>query len=207
MTLLIFPSFPGIKQAQSKRPEIKSQFFENPLSGRESRLRFQLYPKYYFTLDIDYLMQTASQQESKQLLGFMAQVGGKTEAFLYLDPNDNAVDYQVIGVGTGSAVAYQLTRSLGDYAEAIQNPVASTVTVYVDTGEGFALVDAADYTLSDTGLITFDTAPADEAVIAWTGQYYHRVRLAEDGFSVDTVYANIAQCSEISFVGSVRSIV
>lgn len=46
-----------------------------------------------------------------------------------------------------------------------------------------ALTAGIDYTLSDSGLVTFTTAPIDGAKLGWLGSYYKRVRFDSDAWA------------------------
>lgn len=213
MSLLVFPTLPGIDIAQSKRPEIKSHVFINPLSGRESRLRFQVYPKYVFKLSVNALIADMDDDDLSALMGFMLNIGGQSAAFLYRDPTDNRIDQQLIGRGNGVKTAFQLVRDLGGFSEPLHNinpvpdainPTISSPYVYVDN---VLQVLGVDYALSDTGLVTFTTPPANDAPVRATIDFHYRVRLNADGYDFVRVASDIYECMDIEFIGSVRNVV
>lgn len=203
MTLLVFPDLPGIDIAQSKRPEIKSQVFVNPLSGRESRLRFQVYPKYTFKLSVNALIDDLDYDDLQALMGFMIKIGGQAAAFLYRDPTDCHVDRQHLGTGDGSRTDYPLQRNFGGFTEPVNSPDLRGVDIYVDD----VLDDSANHAVLDGGIIRFDTPPADGAAVSWTGDYYYRVRLLADGYDFVRVASDLYECMDIEFIGSVRNMV
>lgn len=213
MTLLVFPDLPGIDIAQSKRPEIKSQVFVNPLSGRESRLRFQVYPKYTFKISLNALIADIDYDDLQALMGFMLNIGGQSAAFLYRDPTDNRVDRRLIGHGDGATAAFQLVRVLGGFTEPLHNihaipndtdPGISSPYLYVDD---VLQVPAVDYVLSDTGLVTFTAPPASNALVKATVDFYYRVRLNADGYDFVRIAYDAYECQDIEFIGSVRNVV
>lgn len=68
---------------------------------------------------------------------------------------------QLVGTGDGSQTEFQLVKNYGDWARPIFKPIAGTVRVAFDEAEqvsGFTV----DVT---TGMVTFDTAPAEGAQI------------------------------------------
>ncbi len=205
MTLAVFPNLACIDLAQTKRPEVKSNVFINPLSGRESRLRFQVYPKYIFKISVNDLFEYGDETEMQDLLAFMVERGGQAEAFLYKDPTDyiTAKRSLGVGVGNGTQVDFQMRRSYGGYTEDVNNPDTDSLFIYLDD----ELVAAEDYAVSGTGLITFDTAPADGDTVKWEGEYYYRVRFMADGYDFTRFAAHQYECLDIEFIGSVRSIV
>lgn len=68
---------------------------------------------------------------------------------------------QALGVGNGSRKTFQLVKRCGDLERTIAKPVAGSVRVAVDG------VEAADGWTVDTttGVVTFDTAPANGAEV------------------------------------------
>lgn len=200
MTLLVFPTFPGIDIALSKRSEVKSEIYTNPYSGKETRLRFQHYPKYIFKLSVNVLFDNADEQEMQDFLGFVAAVGGQASPFLFIDPTDCQAVGQVIAVGTGDTANYQLQRKVGGFSEPVNQPVIGTVQLFVDGAPATASV-------SDTGAVVLWESLPVGAVLTWSGQYYYRVRFTEDGFDIVRLSVGLYDCQDIEFIGSVREAV
>lgn len=109
--------------------------------------------------------------ELHALIAFFEARRGQLHGFRFRDPFDFkscapssavAPTDQALGVGDGAATAFQLVKAYGDYQRAIYKPLADSVRVAVDADEISAdafSVDAA------TGLVTFDAAPADGALL------------------------------------------
>jgi hypothetical protein len=97
--------------------------------------------------------------------------------FLYNDITDNVVGPNggmldvtpasttpMASVGNGTSKIFQIARTIGGLGwDVIQNPTISTVTV-----NG---TPTSAYALSTTGVLTFTSAPANNAVLAWTGGF------------------------------------
>lgn len=205
MALSVFPTLDGLEWNTTKRPEFKTGLFES-LSGHESRVKFRQYPKYTFKLSFEFLIEDRDEAQLSELMGFMLQQGGMYQAFLYSDPNDNAVTDQLIGTGNGTLTTFQLLRSYGGFTEPVNN-VNDTVAapgIYID---GALKTLGAHYSLSSTGLVTFGTAPGTGAVITWTGSYYYRVRFTEEGYEFTQLMRDLHECQDVEFIGSVRNVV
>lgn len=112
-------------------------------------------------------------EAAHELVAFFEARGGRRFGFRFRDPIDwkscspggvIGSEDQPLGVGDGAATAFQLVKryvSGGAFAErVVGKPVAGTVVVAVDgvASEAFE-VDLA------TGVVTFDAAPADGAVL------------------------------------------
>lgn len=109
------------------------------------------------------------------LIAFFEARRGKLRGFRFRDPFDwkscapmqtLAPDDQMIGVGDGATLAFQLTKTYGAgefaYVRPIRKPVTASVRITVNgvelTSDAFAVDEA-------TGVVTFDSAPAMSATI------------------------------------------
>ena len=116
------------------------------------------------------------------LRDFFRWMRGPFRAFRFPDPMDHttaalpfgtptALD-QSLGTGDGATAVFKLrvarTIQSFTYTRRIWRPRAETVLIAADG----VPVDPAAYTLDPaTGTVTFDTPPADEAVLTWGGDY------------------------------------
>jgi uncharacterized protein (TIGR02217 family) len=117
-----------------------------------------------------------------QLTGLFFKCRGRAGNFLLQDPDDNQVIAWAYAVGDGVSKTYQLTRPIGsDGIDIVQNwngaPVLSINGVVTSA-----------YTLSSTGIVTFNTAPANGAVLTVDGNFYFRLRFTEDSMADLTEY-------------------
>lgn len=86
---------------------------------------------------------------------------------------------QEIGTGDGTETTFQLVKTydlggVGEYVRTITLPEAATVVVAIDG------VDNANWTLSGTGEIVFNSAPSNGAVITAGFRFYIAARFALD---------------------------
>jgi len=107
-------------------------------------------------------------------------------------------------VGDGAETEFQLSKLYDDDVEPFERPIylpvdQSTYTDDEDNVVAFAvykndvLVAPADYTVNYlTGVITFDTAPADNDTLKWTGQFDVPVR-----FETDELPSTYAQWNDL----------
>lgn len=123
-----------------------------------------------------------SDDEARELLGFVASCKGSFEPFFWLDPEDYECKGQVLA--PISNTQYQAVMVQGGYVEAVE--YIDNVTVRVNG----SVVN--NYTVSD-GVITFNTAPSGEVTADY--RYYWKVRFADDGIAVAKVYKNINRAS------------
>lgn len=107
---------------------------------------------------------------------------GMTFAFLFRDWTDYQATDQQFGVGDGTTTVFQLSKQSSlpggtPYARTVRAPDAGVV-VKVGGVVTAATVSAA------TGAVTFATAPANNAVLTWTGTYHLVMRFDNDELMV-----------------------
>src|SRR3954462_2704892 len=75
----------------------------------------------------------------------------------------------------------------------LQLEAGSTATAYQST-------NVTGYSIDSLGVVTFNTAPANSTVLAWSGKYYFRCRFSDDSLSELTqIFTNIWQVASIKF--------
>lgn len=126
-------------------------------------------------------VKTAAQLDA--LIAFFRARKGREHSFRFKDWTDYKAVGQVIGIGTGSATAFQLIKTYdsGSVVETrtITKPVAGSVLIYVNSG----LQSSGVSVNSTTGVATFSAAPANGAVIAADFEFDVPVRFNTDRLS------------------------
>lgn len=124
-----------------------------------------------------------SQAQIDELLAFFRARQGKAYGFRFRDWADFSGTDQVIGIGDGSNKNFQLVKTYGDvvtYEREIKKPVSGSVSVYVND----VLQTSGVAVNSTTGIVTFTTAPADEALITANFEFDVPVRFDIDHLPV-----------------------
>ncbi|OIR10972.1 hypothetical protein GALL_71430 [mine drainage metagenome] len=196
----VFPILPGLAWNIHKRPTWKTRI-QRSVGGWETRVAQQLYPIWEFELPYEFLRSAGGYSELQTLMGFYLARQGSFDNFLYTDSSDSSVTAQQFGTGDGATVAFQLSRPYGGFAEPVQN-INGTPAIYVN---GTLKTAGTDYNINSTGLVTFTAAPANGAVLTWTGNYYYRVRFAEDNADFTNVMNNLWELKKLNFLGSVMN--
>ena len=124
---------------------------------------------------------------------YLAQMMAGT-CFAYTDDEDNAVTAQSFGQGDGTTTAFQLVRARGGFAERVLLPTITGLTV-----AGVAKASPADYTLGDKGIVTFTTAPALGAALAWTGTFAWLCRFSDDSLDISRFMVGLSEASALKF--------
>lgn len=178
-TNIIFNPSPRNFGFPKKTPSFKT-IIHTPASNRgELRTSLQPFPTWEYDFPLNYAAGAEQIAGSvyQYLLGLYLQMGGQFSDFLYQDPNDSAAQNEAFGTGDGSTTAFQLIRSIGTATDIVQN-LNGSINVYVNG----TLV--TDFTVGATGIVTFTSAPAANAALTWTGNFYYRLRFldASQGF-------------------------
>lgn len=190
----IFPTFPGLKWGR-KKTAVWSTGTQKSASGREFRTAYYTYPQWRFSLSFEVLRTKASVNELEQLAGFFNARKGSFESFLYEDPTDNAVTDQAIGNTVQGVTRYQLVRSMGGFIEPV---LAVKERPAVKVG-GTALTYGRDYTVTDKGVLVFNTPQTPGRPITWTGGFYFRVRFTSDTVDFENVLGSLWAAKKIEF--------
>jgi uncharacterized protein (TIGR02217 family) len=191
-----FPTLPGQGWSVHKKPVFSTRVASH-VSGREVRAGLYAHALYEFELIYNGLDSSGAfpglQSQSLQtLIGFFLTAQGQLNTFLYVDPSDGAVTGQVIGTGDGSTATFTLGRMIGGYYE----PVSYATTIPSVTVSG---VSTSGYTFVAPNTITFSTAPASGASIAWTGTYAFQCRFLDDQLDFEEFIAGAWQNKSVKF--------
>ena len=179
MSSVIFPVFRGLQWNVKKIPQFSTQV-QQAVSGRESRIQYMLYPMYTFKLSYSVLRAAAAYSELQKMMGLFLQMRGAFDSFLYTDPDDASVTDQQFGTRDGTTVAFQLLRTFGAGGFTFIEPVQNVNALTNIKSNGVTLASPADYTISNTGLVTLAAGGTAGHALTWTGTYYYRVRFKED---------------------------
>ena len=159
-------------------------------SGGEQRNRNWSKTRGVWTIDLHF----KTQAFFDAVQAFFLVVGGQADAFRFKDHKDFRAINQLIGVGDGVAVTFQLVRNyvsgVRTYVRTIQKPIMSSVTDFqgnslADTvkiyNNGAALALATDYTVdATTGIVTLVTAPIAGHSITADFQFHYPARFTSD---------------------------
>jgi uncharacterized protein (TIGR02217 family) len=204
---LLFPTLPGLAWSVTKSPTFQTRI-QRAASGRELRALDYPYPLWQFTLVFDLLRDNpaAGYDELRTLMGFFMLCQGAYGAFLFRDPSDDRVAGQQIGIGNASTTVFRLQRAMGATlpGRGFQEPIVApnvVTAVYLDD----ITQSPASYSIdSNTGLITFETAPGSGLIITADFSYYFRCRFIDDSYAFENFMYQLWQLKKLTFI-SVRS--
>lgn len=135
----------------------------------------------------------------REVLEFFFARVGRAYGFRFKDWSNFEATMEAIGVGNGTQTKFQLVKAMGDaaraYSRIIQKPVAGTASFFVNG------IEEPGATLDTTnGVVTFDVAPANGAVIAWSGEFDVPVRFNTDKLDINLQYFDAGSVPRIPIV-------
>lgn len=175
MSDLLFPTLRGLQYPIGKTPHWNT-ITQESVSGVKKFLQCYSYPYYTFNLSFSYLSDlNLKDDDVHRLMAFYNELGGAGQDFLFADPlfEDNRCVKQTIGVGDGTTKKFRLIHQYGTYYEPVFG-IANKPKIYVNNTETSA------FSWDKTGMITFNSAPANTAVIKWTGRWCYRCHFQND---------------------------
>lgn len=137
--------------------------------------------------------------ELDEITSFFRNVKGCGYGFRFKDWIDYSVAAQQIGLGDGNTIKFQLiktyTISGNTYARKITKPVISTIRIYLNG------IESDDFGVDLTnGLITFNTAPAMDAVITSDFEFDVPVRFNSDILEISLETINTGKIKELELI-------
>jgi uncharacterized protein (TIGR02217 family) len=160
-------------------------------------------PTWNFEFDLDSVQGNEAQAASTlaAFLGVFIACNGQNGLWLFTDPQDSSVAYAnsamfdvtagsttpMAATGNGASKQFQLGRYFGGIvgAEDIIQNVTGTPVIKVN---GATLTAGTQYSISATGVVTFVTAPANGAVLTWSGSFQYLCRFDEDTVDATRVF-------------------
>ena len=220
----IFPQLPGESWPTKRKPRF-STIASTASSGQQVRIPNYPFPLTEFEVPINVMNLT--QGELDDLWGFYVARIGAWDSFLFYDPSDNYTIQNasnvglsptsgqnfipgangILPAGDGSTKAFQLYRTKGRAMQPVFDingitatlspPIASPyATVYVN---GNAVSQSGNWTISNTGLLTFTSAPPDYATVAVDFSYFWRVHFADDDLEFSEFCLNLFEAQSVKF--------
>jgi uncharacterized protein (TIGR02217 family) len=132
--------------------------------------------------------------ELRQLGGFFRARRGRFDSWLYRDPDDGSAVREPFGLGDSAATQFMLSRRFGEASER----VAQLQAVEEVRVNGVAVPVQVD----GAGVVRFDEAPAQGAVLDWTGSYFHRCRFVHDEQEFEQFMQRLWSAQSVEFLGN-----
>lgn len=141
-----------------------------------------------------------SRADMQAVLAFFEERRGRFHSFLWRDGLDHSSNgQQPLGTGDGTTAEFQLVKRYGavfdPYDRPIRKPVTESVEVFIDGTPTLAFeVDEL------TGMVTFDDAPADGAVLTASFEFDVPVRFDIDRLDIELTGFDAADAPAIPLI-------
>lgn len=179
MTISTFPnSLPGLSFPVKKTPTFQS-IVHTSVSGVSTGQSTQPFASYAYELPFEFLRSDAATLEQQQLMSFYQACRGMALPFHFLDPDDNSVAGQVLGIGDGVTTQFALIRTMNFVADPIQDADTGSIVAKVNG----TITSITELTTSQYGTVygvQFAAAPAAAAVVSASFTYKFLSRFTDD---------------------------
>lgn len=192
----VFPLIVGQNFLVSKRPTW-STGITTAISGRERRRKLWSYPRWQFKVSYEVIRDLPSTPDLQRLLAFFNMHGGRYQEFFFLDPTDNAVENEAFGTGDGITKAFQLTRTVSFGGISFTEPVGGVTGTPTVTING---ATTSAFTIGANGSITFTSAPAATASLAWSGRFLFACRFDQDDMDLAQMMTALWSLDGLAFL-------
>jgi uncharacterized protein (TIGR02217 family) len=199
----LLPTLAGLAWSRHKKPGFKTRVATH-VSGREVRVGLQVYPLYEFEATYSGGLTSAASPAAafaglgasslQTLMGFFLQVQGQLQTFLYVDPDDNTVTAQGIGLGDGTTTSFIFARGLGGFAEPV-GWVTTLANVYLN---GVAQ-SASTYSLVLPNSLTFNSAPGAGVIVSADFSYAFICRFLDDQMDFEEFMSALWKLDSMKF--------
>lgn len=190
----VFPYAVGRTFLQRKTP-IWSTDVKTAVSGKERRRALWSYPVWRYSVGYNVLRDRPAAPDLERLFAFFCTMQGQAGEFLFFDRGDNRADDEFFATGDGTTTEFQVTRTIGAGGITFTEPVRAF------NGDPVVLVDGVETAVvsTETGKVQFDTAPADGAVLNWTGSFFYRCRFEIDELDINQLMSGLWEGRGVDF--------
>ena len=194
MAIPAFPTLPGWMYPIPRTASGKSERHE-AIAGRRTILPLMTTPRWTWDLPIEFLRTPLwrgnTYSEWPTLAGFFNACTFAGSCFAWTDPDDSVATAQPFGQGDGVTMSFQIVRTFGGFTEPVYLPTITQITI--------AGTPTVAYTVSASGVVTFATAPANGAQLAWTGTFAWLCRFDDDALSASQIMSGLYEVKSIKF--------
>lgn len=201
MSTSILPTLPGVAWPVVRSPQWDTTI-QKAISGKETRIARESYPRWTWTLSYNILRSAAAFAEYQNLVGFFNACLGQFDTFQYLDSIDNTVTGQQIAIGDGVTTVFQLVRSFGGFIEPVFAPNAVS-GVYLNGIKQLSGVSNTAWGTANSqgpGVLIFTSPPANGVVITADFTYYWPCRFNMDSIELSQFLSGMHELKKLSLI-------
>jgi uncharacterized protein (TIGR02217 family) len=191
MTIPTYRLPEGIERGSGFGPSFRN-VIQEAIAGNEQR--FATWAKCRGVGDLSYALLNSTDPlgDFRAILAMYRAHFGSLYPWRFRDWSDYTATDEPFGTGDGSETEFQLSKTYDPSLILLDTPgslfyvrditlLASTPVIKV---EGVTQTVTTDYTISSSGLVTFTSAPANDDVMTWSGEFDVPVRFDTDQLPV-----------------------
>lgn len=153
-------------------------------------------PRQIFTLK----MGAKNKADLQEILNFFRNRAGRAYGFLFKNIDDFFATGEMLAIADGITSSFQLTKTYDDgthqHIRNITKPKEASLRIYLD-----GVLQTSGYTLEPlTGIITFDSPPANEVSITADYEFFTPVRFNQDEISYAITDHNAYEIADIQLI-------
>lgn len=196
----VFPRLRGREFIANKAPLFSTRI-KTASNSREVRVSDYPYPIWNFSVTHSYARDLASDPDVQKLFGFFNGRQGRFGFFFYYDEAEPAVSNYQFGTGNGTQTKFTIMRPVGAAtAYETSEPVRAFWNTPTITVNG---TPTAAFTIAPWGEITFTTAPANGAILRWSGSFLFVCRFDDDTMSLKQFASSFWEPDGLTFVSDI----
>jgi len=204
MTIPAYRLPEGIERGSGFGPTFKN-VIQEAISGNEQR--FAQWTKCRGVGDLSYGLLTSSDPlgDFKAILAIWRAHFGSLLPFRFRDWSDYTATDELFGNGDGTKTSFQLVKTYDPGQILLGSPgtlfYVRAITLVTGSPQisvnGTLKTSGTDYSISDSGVVTFTSAPAGATNLTWTGEFDVPVRFDTDQLSVILNESDLASIQSI----------
>jgi uncharacterized protein (TIGR02217 family) len=208
---MTFPTYrlpPDIEKGAQGGPSF-STVIQESISGQEQRIRVWANCRAKYDIGYSILESDDPDGSYRAVVAMFYAHMGRLYPFRFKDWSDYQATDEVFGTGDGATTQFQLSKTYDPQQILLGTPGSLTYTreIYllattpVIKKNGVTQTVTTDYTISNTGLVTFTSAPAASPAtsLTWTGEYDLPVRWDTDYLPIVMNESFLAQINSMPF--------
>ncbi len=205
MSVQVFPTLAGLEFPTKRSESWDGVTVQESVSGIRRAINNWSSPRYQWELTASVLPTSSALSNApasadfQALFGFFNSRGGQFDTFLYTDADDNSVTGQSLGVGNGSAVAFQFVSAFGGYIQPILAPHTVSAVYLNGVAQGSSLYVVTGWGSTAQGVVTFTVAPTSTQTVTSDFSYYFPCRFSTPNMTYSKFMSNLYEAKSIVF--------
>jgi uncharacterized protein (TIGR02217 family) len=166
-------------------------------NGTEKRTQIWSSQKYKYELEL----KNIGKDQANKIIAFFNARNGRTNSFRFKDWNDFEAKNQILGTGNGVNKNFQLIKKYGDAGNVFNRKITKPISDKIQIMLAGIPVSGSSFSVNDsTGIIQFNTSPANGVEVSANFEFDVEVRFDNDFLAIKTDDFNKSTIDKITMV-------